>query len=91
MRYLIYCILIGFLSGGVLMVQHATAERPSTSGSSGAQTKPTPKEPPPSQTPPADETRQSPSEKEDTEDELGTFTPSEKVPADSAISFPVDI
>ena len=59
-------------------------------GLPGQQT--TPEAPPPveeeQQPPPSPESTETPASQED---ELSPFTPSEKVPADSAISFPVDI
>jgi len=59
-------------------------------GLPGQQT--TPEAPPPVEEeqppPPSPESTETPASQED---ELSPFTPSEKVPADSAISFPVDI
>ena len=75
MRYLLYSILAGALMG--LPGQQTTPEAPAPP--------PVEEEPPPPLSPESTETPAS------QEDELEPFTPSEKVPADSAISFPVDI
>ncbi len=86
MRYLLYSILDGVLAGGA-----------------GGAVMGTQQSPPPSETPIAKEPRdakqaEEPSSQEkDTqrgtsqEEELEPFIPSEKVPVDNAISFPVDI
>jgi hypothetical protein len=51
-----------------------------------------PASPPPAQNPPPPPSPESEQEPEASqEDELEPFTPSENVPADSPISFPVDI
>ena len=76
MRYLLYSILAGALMG--LSGQQTTPEAPA----------PPPAEEEPSP-PPSPESTETPESSQ--EDELSPFTPSEKVPADSAISFPVDI
>ena len=80
MRYLLYSILAGVLAGGAVMAKQTTTEPP---------------QPPPAEEP--GKSREAPSQEKDSqaesteEDELESFTPTEKVPAGSAISFPVDI
>ena len=69
MRYLLYSILAGALMG--LAGQQTTPEAPAPP--------PVEEEPPP---PPSPESTETPASQED---ELEPFTPSEKVPADSAI------
>ena len=77
MRYLLYTILTTAIAGGAVM---------------GIQQSPAPSEPPESK-----EAKEPSSQEQDSntkgqqEEELESFTPSEKVPVDSAISFPVDI
>ena len=78
MKYLLFAILAGGVASGALVVSHQTVPEPPVS-------------PPPvaDPQPPSPESEQAPERSQ--EDELEPFTPSEKVPADSAISFPVDI
>jgi hypothetical protein len=80
MRYLLYSILAGALAGGAVMAKQTTTQEP--------QTPPAEEPGTPQQAPPQEKDSQAESTKED---ELESFTPTEKVPADSAISFPVDI
>ncbi len=82
MRYLLYWILAGTVASGALVM---------TTVANQAVPEP-PASPPPAEEPsppPSPENEQEPGRSQ--EDELESFTPSEKVPADSAISFPVDI
>jgi len=81
MRYLLYSILAGSVASGVFVVTNQTVPEPPASP-------PPPAEEMPEPSPPA-ENEQAPERSQ--EEELESFTPSEKVPADSAISFPVDI
>lgn len=88
MRLLIYSIVASFLLGGALLTSRALAgkaeARPAqsseepVSGSSQSQSG-------------SDEKGQESRPAKDYEDEMEDFVPSEKLPADSAISFPVDI
>ena len=88
-RYLLYSILAGVVAGGAVM---------------GTQQSPPPREAPEledvedAQEPPDAKQAEEPSSQEkdtqrDTsqEEELEPFLPSEKIPIDNAISFPVDI
>ena len=81
MRYLPYAMLAASVASGALVIATVTN-----------QTIPGPPAPPteemPEPSPPA-ENEQAPERSQ--KDELESFTPSEKIPADSAISFPVDI
>lgn len=79
MRYLRYWILAGTVATGALVVANQTVPE-------------SPASPPPAEEPsppPSPGNEQAPERSQ--ENELEPFTPSEKVPAGSAISFPVDI
>ncbi len=84
MRYLLYAMLAASVASGALVmatVTNQTVPEPPASP-------PPPTEEMPEPSPPT-ENEQAPERSQ--EDELESFTPSEKIPADSAISFPVDI
>jgi hypothetical protein len=78
-RYLLYSILASSVLGGTLLVTQTKAKSSSL-------------EPAKSVSPESPRgSGQSEKPQEEYEDEMEDFVPSEKVPADSAISFPVDI
>ena len=85
MRYLLYAILVGSAASGALVM--------TTMAAAPHQTAPAPpSSPPPAQNPSPPATPGSEQTPEGSqEEELEPFTPSERVPADSAVSFPVDI
>ena len=86
MRYLLYSILATAIAGGAVM---GTQGSPASSQGSEAKDA---KEPPDAKQAAEPSSREKESRTEaQQEKELKPFTPSEKVPVDSAISFPVDI
>ena len=89
MRYLLYSILAGVLAGGAGGAVMGTQESPPPDEASKVKDA---KEPPD-----AKQAKEPSSQEKDTprdrsqEEELEPFLPSEKIPVDNAISFPVDI
>ena len=82
MKAFVYPLLSVLLLCGALMSSDTRAAQPP-----GAEEAPEQATPTPSPTPEESE----PQQPKRSEEPLETFVPSEKLPADSAISFPVDI
>ena len=85
MRLLIYSIVASFLLGGALLTSRALA------GRAEAHPVQSPQEPASGATPSQSGSEEEKDQEKDYQDEMEDFVPSEKLPADSAISFPVDI
>ncbi len=86
MRFLIYSIVLSLLLGGGALVASRAFSGKAEAGSAQE-----PSSSDPATQPGSAQTEQEKQQEKDYEDEMEDFVPSEKLPADSAISFPVDI
>lgn len=89
MKSLVYMILASFLFGGALISMQVVVERAAASGRPGEQ--PAAVEEPATMESATPEKPKTAPQETDSEQEDETFVPSEKLPAGSAISFPVNI
>lgn len=78
MRFLLYLVLASMLVGGALVSSRALAKQSSSEATTSEPQEATGK---------AEQTKPP----KDYQEEMEEFEPTERVPADSAISFPVDI